>query len=119
MGWHNGLLHVRSIILYSFHAIIQFVKFNNLKNYIFANILSIIGYVYFLIWLYLYLIVKPNIMMWKGGNTINIDTIQMAHSSIFIDIIFSSIISCFIISFILILFNIIEFILRKKILFQI
>lgn len=90
------------------------MKISNSKNYISLNLLSFSGYLYLLVWLYVYFIVRPDIMAWRGDIGSDPETVGMAHSSIFVDIIFSLFILCFIISIILLGLFIIEHLLRKK-----
>ena len=90
------------------------MKLNNFKNSISSNLLSLSGYLYLLVWLYVHLIVRSDIMAWKGDAGSDPETVGMANSYFFVDTIFSLFMLCFIITFVLILLAIIEYLLRKK-----
>ncbi len=87
---------------------------NGFKNSIFLNLLSISGYLYFVLWLYIYFIIRPDIMNWHGYPGADPELVGMAHAHLYVDIMFSLFAICFILSFILILLAIIEVFLRKK-----
>ena len=53
-------------------------------------------------------------MAWSAGKETDRELVNMAHASVFVDVIFSCFILCLIISSILIIVNIIEISLRKK-----
>lgn len=90
------------------------MKLSNFKNLISSNLLSLSGYAYLLVWLYVYFVVRLDIMNWKGAVGSDPETVGMANSSVFIDVIFSLFVFCFIVSAILILLTILEKFLRKK-----
>lgn len=90
------------------------MKLKIFKNLISANLLSISGYFFLSAWLYVYFIVRPDIMNWKGNVGSDPETVGMANSYVFVDAIFSLFILCFVITSILLLLTIFESFLRKK-----
>lgn len=88
--------------------------FSSFKNSIFLNLLSISGYIYFVLWLYIYFVIRPDIMDWQGYPGADPELVGMAHAHVYVDIMFSLFTVCFILSSIFILLAIIEVFLRKK-----
>lgn len=71
------------------------------------------GYVYLILCFYIQLVVKPDIMSWHELSA-DIDTVKMAHSSVFIDVLLSLFILCIIITAVLCILFFGEYFLREK-----